>query len=342
MLLPEIFKSPLIDSFYKVGNIARCLGLTASYRGRAGILCYHRVLPDIENENQDGPYAGLSVSITQFDQHMKFLAKNYNLVSMDELIERISDPQDNSFPVAITFDDGYKDNLYFALPVLERYGIPATIYIATRFIDGNEDRWWVNLWAVVKEKSELILWIDGQKYLFNLNSGKLKRRAYSILHDKLLSMQADKFDELMSQLVNKINCDNLPSVFMNWDELKELDKHSLITIGAHTKSHSNLASLPAESVLFEIQSGKKYLEERLNHAIRHFAYPYGRLREASEREYAVSRSCHFISSVTTRCQRIVSDTDKHKLPRHCITSRHSAFHIKTKLSGWNALWGLQG
>ena len=91
---------------------------------------------------------------SKFAEQMSFLAENHEVVSMDGLVDYLESEPDrdsNKFVVAVTFDDGYKDNLTHALPILEQYNIPAVIYITTRFLEGDTWMWWYELWDYIEE-----------------------------------------------------------------------------------------------------------------------------------------------------------------------------------------------
>ena len=107
---------------------------------------------------------GLAVSCSQFEKQVQLLSKNYSLVSIDEFIETI-DKQKNKFLVTLTFDDGYKDNLKYALPILEKYNIPATIYMSTRFLEKKVSMWWYEIKKLIENKLAMHFvrcWQSGQ------------------------------------------------------------------------------------------------------------------------------------------------------------------------------------
>ena len=90
------------------------------------ILNYHRICPD----NNSSSYSDeLAVSETKFKEQLIYLKKNYKLVCLDELLNF---KKDNKPKVSITFDDGYKDNLTYAMPILTELNVPATIYVVTK------------------------------------------------------------------------------------------------------------------------------------------------------------------------------------------------------------------
>ena len=123
------------------------------------------------------------------------------------------------------------------------------------------------------------------------------------------------------------------NLFLNWGEIKILEEHPLVTIGAHTHSHPNLSILKESEVFFEISHSKKLIEKNLKQQIDHFAYPYGTLNEASTREYELAKQHGFKTAVTTVpiSGRV---TNMYAVPRYGIPYNLNAYGLQGKLSGW--------
>ena len=121
------------------------------WKGKGAIICLHRVLPDKSVENEYLPNSNMSMKQSSFIDFTKYLSNNYNVVSIDELIRHL-ESNSNEFKLCLTFDDGYKDNINYALPVLEKFNLPAVIYICTNFIEGEAVMWWFELWECIIRK----------------------------------------------------------------------------------------------------------------------------------------------------------------------------------------------
>ena len=135
------------------------------------ILNYHRVCPDNEMKK---PNDELVVSISRFKEQLLFLKKNYNLVSLDKFLQFKKNKKPN---ICITFDDGYKDNLTYALPILNELNIPATIYIITKFFEKDFNVWWYELENYIWSNSDDIKFIHNEKkhkFPIQKNAEKLK------------------------------------------------------------------------------------------------------------------------------------------------------------------------
>ena len=142
-----------------ISNLVSLLG--APWRGRGAILMYHRILPNEQiNKNLD---FGMTVSSLNFEKQIKSLKSKYKICPMNEFVNNLKKDK-SEFMLAITFDDGYKDNLVYALPILEKFEIPATIYITTKFLSENTEMWWYELSEIIWNSS--ILKFEFQVHFF--------------------------------------------------------------------------------------------------------------------------------------------------------------------------------
>lgn len=235
------------------------------------ILLYHRVA-DLETDPQM-----LAVSVSNFEKHVKFLKENYQILRFEESWGKIRQPS-----VIITFDDGYLDNYKYAMPVLEKYKVPATIFVATGNIDNKKEFWWDNIERIILLNNNLpdtyVLQTDGKKYNLVFKNRNDMYDSYYKLHSILKNMQADERIATIEKLENELN----PTIAyrnlyrtMNSLELCNIDKSEYITIGGHTVTHTQL-SLQAKDVKEkEIRNSKDVLEKLLQHEITTFSYPFG-------------------------------------------------------------------
>ena len=123
---------------------------------------------------------------------------------------------------------------------------------------------------------------------------------------------------------------------MNWDEIRMMAAHPLVTIGAHTVNHRNLKRLSEADARHEIGDVRRILAEKLGEEPRHFAYPYGYASAVGCREVGFARDAGYVSAVTTRhgVLRAEHAGFLHALPRISINGRYqSVAHIRTMLTG---------
>ena len=155
------------------------------------ILNYHRICPD----NNSSSYSDeLAVSETKFKEQLIYLKKNYKLVCLDELLNF---KKDNKPKVSITFDDGYKDNLTYAMPILTELNVPATIYVVTKSFEEGFNAWWYELQDYIWQNSKNIKFTYNKKnYDFTITKDSKKLECFITLKKiikKLNKSEQEKF-----------------------------------------------------------------------------------------------------------------------------------------------------
>ena len=338
MPIPESLKPFLRESFHKLGSIL-APQLFQHWKGVGTILGYHRVLPDKEYAKSTGPYRNLSISVSRFREQMKFIKENYDIVDMNRMSNHIME-NDSGFRVAVTFDDGYRDNLLHALPVLEEFDIPATIYIVTRFPEGDTRMWWFDLWDEIQKRELMIIYLRGRIQELPCSSLREQKQTYKTLSELLISSSPTQTWSRIMEWKNNQPLQGYPELLLSWSEIKHLNLSPLITIGAHTHTHPNL-SLCTETELFEeMYTCKQILESKLGDTIKHFAYPYGGADQVAEREFTVAMEVGFSTAVTTRSSPI-KQTQPHALPRQFPKQETCLSHMQNRLNGWNSMFRTQ-
>jgi len=258
---------------------------------------------------------------------------------MDELSDHLAGNRD--FALAVTFDDGYKDNLTYALPVLKKYRVPATIYISTRFPERDCQMWWYELEELCDSQNSIEFTLKGKSYNFKIQDRTQKNRCFRKIHSLIQSLSENEQNDLMNLIRQGRKPENYKQYCLTWEEIQQIDRDPLITIGAHTHSHVNMKRLTINEVEEEILRSKMLLEEKLGHPIDHFAYPYGTSNEAGNREYSVVAANGFKTAVTNMCDSLKSDSHIFCLPRYSVLERDNPLKLDIKLSGWNAFWKYQ-
>ncbi len=307
--------------------------------GLGSILMFHHVR---EAPNRDfAPNAHLTVSPKFLEATLKSLrSSNIDIVSMDEAILRIQNGQTNKPFVAITFDDGYRDNAEIAAPILRKYNAPYTIYIASGLIDGSANLWWDGLEAIIRNQDKILVRSQAGAGEIECSTPKAKRKTYALLLEYLTN---DLSEELQREWINEYaahyNVDlnsMLQSEMMSWDEIKTLAEDPLCTIGTHTVHHYALARLEKEQAVAEISDGAQILEAALGEKPKHFAYPYGYSLAAGRRDFEIVAELGFASAVTTRPGIIYKDHQPHMtaLPRISMNGHfQKTRYTKVLLSG---------
>jgi peptidoglycan/xylan/chitin deacetylase (PgdA/CDA1 family) len=267
-------------------------------RRRSGPMCqiliFHRV-----NDDRD-PFLG-ATPVSEFRAQIEYLAKNFPIVTLDQIANR-DFVQSHDYCVAITFDDGYRDNFLHALPVLTELGVPATIFLATGYIENGELPWYDQLGLAFKltRQTRLALGeIGGPECSLGSQSDRLKgleqcsRWLRSADESTRVKSQADLFRALRVPATLK-----LPNMMLNWDDIRRMSKQG-IGFGAHTVTHPVTATLSKQRLEQEIGGSKRTIEAKLQLPVKHFAYPFGRPRDYSLQAKHVVQQLGFSSAVTT-------------------------------------------
>ncbi|MDX8502649.1 polysaccharide deacetylase family protein [Mesorhizobium sp. VK4C] len=324
-------------------HVARYTGLAPLAKpfvgGIGAILMLHRVTATPEKPNSINRH--LNIAPAFLDKLIADMrARGYAFVTLDEAIERIKIGGKGGQFATITADDAYRDNMTEALPVLEKHGAPITIYVAPGLIDGAADLWWDLVEDIVDTSSRLTLKTANGSTVVDCSTPGRKIQAVARLNAWLtLEVREEEQGAALRELARSNGIElgiGRPGILMNWDEIRRMTAHPLVTIGAHTVNHRNLKRLSEADARHEIGDVKRILEQRLGQEPRHFAYPYGYARAVGCREVGFARDAGYASAVTTRhgVLRAEHAGFLHALPRISVNGRYQRVaHIRTMLSG---------
>lgn len=335
---------PLKRHLSTIFNHPRLSFLQRAYGGLASCLLYHRVI-DQPLAERDYLYSGLVVHRDSFEEQLSHVSRNYSCISLDEGVHKLRGGTLSPRSVMITFDDGYRDNLTIALPLLEKYGVPATIFITPGFIDGGPRLWWYEIEYLVRNLDHLCFEWRGELHHYSLNSWAEKNHALARLDPLFKKLRPEEQETLLSALYPpELAPFSYQGMMLSWDEIRELGRHPLITIGAHTMHHPVLSLLRPEEMKREIQGARDTLEAVLGHAVTHSSYPYGSVNEAGAREYAESGSSGCAASWTTRFGHIHGDHAErlHALPRVAVDYYDNREQFEAKLIGLDSMIKYRG
>ncbi len=225
------------------------------------------------------------------------------IVTIDEMYRRLVARDFSRRFACFTFDDGNRDNRDFALPVMREYDAPFTVYAATDFADGNGQIWWVALEQLIA-KTETIDAPIGGGVRIDASTPSAKYAAYEYLHGWLRSLPT--YPDLLAaidMLCTQHGVSNHPrsrDLCMSWDELRSFAADPLVTVGAHTITHCNLAKVTEAMVTNEMTGSRTRIMDELQRPVTHFAYPYGDRCAATAREFDIARGAGYKTAVTTR------------------------------------------
>jgi peptidoglycan/xylan/chitin deacetylase (PgdA/CDA1 family) len=282
----------------------------AGARGKLGILIYHRVLaaPDLLlNEDIDA---------ATFAMHMRSLAAECNVLQLGDACKRLANGTLPARAVCVTFDDGYADNESVALPILKRYGVPATFFIAPGYSNGS-----VMFNDAVIEAVRVAP--KGTHDLSRLGLGKhdlsdsaSRRATIGALLGLLKYRPVRERGELASRLAAALGMTPpAADLMMKPGQIKRLQDEGM-EIGAHTVNHPILAVLGEREARAEIFDSKRLLEEITGTPVTLFAYPNGLPgRDYGPRDVQLVKEAGFAAAVSTVDGVAGHGSDSFQLPR---------------------------
>jgi peptidoglycan/xylan/chitin deacetylase (PgdA/CDA1 family) len=304
------------------------------FRSSALILLYHRV-----SELETDPFEQ-AVSPGHFEEHLEVLTKHWTPMRLSDVLEGLSSGRMPRRAVAVTFDDGYADNLYVAMPILRKFGVPATFFISTGPVCDRTEFFWDELEDLcfgpgalrgvgsldlpglgpldrfLKAINEENGFHGVSRWRFE-NSGDPTARHQLFRHLYLgMRGQGNRSRsigiELLRRFANHTNGPRDSHRPMTCDEVARVAGDELFEIGGHTRSHAMLPEIPMDEQRSEIEGGKAELELMIGKPISAFSYPYGKFNDAA---VALVRSAGYASACTTCSAPVRSGSDPYRLPR---------------------------
>jgi peptidoglycan/xylan/chitin deacetylase (PgdA/CDA1 family) len=273
-------------------------------------------------------------------------ARDIDIVSLDEACCRMSEHDFARRFACFTFDDGYRDNRDHALPVMRAHGAPFTVYAVSEFAGGTGRLWWLALERVIARADAIEIMRDGAAIRIDARDAAAKQQAFDQVHGWLRTLPNDAdVQREVSALCARHGVDDSAiarELCMSWDELRTFAADPLVTIGAHTVSHCNLARENEAGAQREMGENRSRIESELQKPALHFAYPYGDKAAAAAREFALARGLGFKTAVTTRPGMIFPGNADHMtaLPRISLNGNYqNARFLSVLTSGAaTAMW----
>lgn len=301
------------------------------------ILAYHRVY------SLDFDPQLLAVSPNNFSAQMEVIKNCYSPVRLQDIFKRKFLPF--GLPrIAITFDDGYADNLHYAKPILEQFDMPATFFITSGMIDSPHEFWWDELesiffsnlpipntlkvlvnevthtWSDLAERdcSKVCSWsvLDTVNHL-----ATPRQKAYlelSALIHPLSFAERERVIELLFDWASRLRVARFTHRTLTSDEVVRLNQGELMEIGGHSINHELFYELPEYRQKQEIFGSKAYLEELLKHEITSFAYPFGGRSHYSEWTPNLVKGAGFMRACSNFPKLLSNKCDPYQIPRFLV------------------------
>ena len=277
--------------------------LAAKTAGIGAILAFHRVLPRSPVADFE-PNASLSITPEFLASSIELVQRRgYEIVPLAEARRRILAGGSKRRFCCFTFDDGYRDNLFHALPIAERYGVPITIFVTTGFVMRRAAVWWLALEFLVRSQDEVTIGTGFARQCLPTTNRSEKEKTYHQLAGLLARTAPAEQAVLLDRWAQRygVDCRALAAEeILTWPEVEELDRSGLVEIGSHADCHKPLSGMSEPAAREEMTESRRILGTKLGRPIEFLAYPFGRLVHAGTREYELAAEVGYSGAVTMR------------------------------------------
>ena len=281
-------------------------------QARLSVLVFHRVLPAPD------PLYPEAMHAQRFTELCRWVQSMFCTLPLDDAARRLRNGTLPRRALAITFDDGYADNLHVAMPILQSQGLPATFFIATGFLDGGcmwNDRVIESLRRSTLPSIDLRELLGPDTPVFALASTLQRRIALEAVIARIKYLPVARREALVQEIHRRSGA-HLPADLMLTSAQVRQMRHGGMQIGAHTVSHPILATLTADAARQEMADSKHHLERLLGEPVTLFAYPNGQPGEDYNADsVAIARALGFEAAVTTARGAANGRTDCMQIPR---------------------------
>jgi peptidoglycan/xylan/chitin deacetylase (PgdA/CDA1 family) len=307
--------------------------------GVGSILMLHHVRPSRADEFQ--PNQLLEVTPEFLAQTLEFVrAQGSDIVSLDEMHRRLIERDFRRHFVCITLDDGYRDNKTWAYPILRRHDAPFTIFVPASFPEHAGKLWWIALELVIARNDEVVFALDGEEQSLPCATTGQKNEVYKRIYWALRDLPDEsEIHARVDALAARYGVDMRPlreELCMTWDEIRDLIRDPLVTIGAHTVNHVMLGKLGDDAARDELEIGRAAVEAKLGRPVLHLAYPYGGRDIVRPREFRLAAEVGYKTAVTTRPGVLFPEHRDQlmALPRISLNGQYQhRRHLKVLISG---------
>ena len=296
------------------------------------VLLYHRVA-ELELDPWD-----MAVSPAAFDGHLAVLRERFRPVSLERLRAELAEGRIENGTVAVTFDDGYEDNLTEAAPLLSRYGVHASVFVVSAALESEGEFWWDELERLVLAPDSvpdtLVVSIEGREHSWEI--GPDRRPPYQELWQLLRPLpdraRRDVLTDLRAWSGQPLEARRTHRT-LSAEHARELAGTGVVEVGAHTVTHPRLASLPEHEQRYELAASKQALEDVLGAPVTQFSYPFGGAGDYSPATVALAREVGFEVACTNLGTGVDRRSDPLRLPRVYVRDSDPATFEKS-LTRW--------
>ena len=319
-----VFLLPRIDRPFVSAAVHRALGYAVYNRAiqSSAFLTFHSIRDVSAKSFHFTRDLTVSPAFLE-DLVVELRRRDIAIVTLMEALERLKRVDHKPF-VAITFDDAYADNFCAAFPILQRHGVPFTIFVSTGFVDRKIPMWWAVLETLIRDNDSLVL----PNVTLHARNSAEKNQALSDALEIFRTASPEEINRLIDILV--ANCRDstalahVSSRTLTWTMIKKMAQSGLVTFGCHTVNHPRLSSLDRAEIAKEICLARDRLTEEVGERPQFFAYPYGSEAAIGPEAAALVAEAGFSAAFTTR-RAVLKEFDlksPYMLPRIVMNGHH--------------------
>jgi len=295
-------------------------------RHRLLVLGFHNVEPTWRFPSPAGE------GVSNFGRHMRILDRMANVVPLTDALDALA--VGRPLPpraVALTFDDGYRDNLTFAAPILRRFSMPATIYLVPHFLSGLEHAWWERLaWAVRQATASHVIHKRASHSLLDEDARMAAlRRIEEDLKDQTRVERSQQVEALVDELRPKGGFAH-HDLFLDWDAAREVVAAGL-SVGSHTLEHAILARETPDGQRYDLRESRELLRRELQVEVDTLAYPNGKPVDYNETTMDAARDAGYRYAVTTWGGPVTADDPPYEIHRTLVSPVESGARFAAKV-----------
>lgn len=272
------------------------------------ILMFHRFFG-----NGQGDPRGLPIN--RFSQYMKYLTRRYRVVPLDDLAQQLRRAAVRPNTAAVTVDDGYEECFSLAVPVLRTYGVMASIFVISDFVESRMWPWTDRLRFVFEHapRRPVAFMHRGKARVVEVQGEESRQLAETHWREYAKTIPAAEREELLEAIAEACGIGiptSPPHRYrpMTWAQLRMLAAEGF-DIGAHTRTHPILSRVRPEQLREEIGGCKEHIEAAVGVPVAHFAYPNGRRQDYTREAVEAVAKAGYVAAVTT-----VAGTNTPKTP----------------------------
>jgi peptidoglycan/xylan/chitin deacetylase (PgdA/CDA1 family) len=332
-VIPHFRVSPFLRRLPIPSKLSVFSRLARRLRSRSiAIVMYHGVV------RQPPPvFDWCQLDETRFEEEIAFLSQQYSVIPLAEAVDRLS----RGLPlpqraVALTFDDGFRNVYTTAHPILERYRVPATVFLVTSLIEMRQPPWPERLLNALLTSCRAAVRFNGKEW--PLSTGQQRATVYQTLSARLKAMEVGEKEAKLAELHQALGgqsqvAPDSPLATMNWDEIERLARTGLISFGSHTHTHQILSRCSLERQREELRISRDILREHLGSADL-FAYPNGSWTDFTEDTKSLLVELGYRCGLATVPGLNSAGADLYELRRVPVGADTSFSQFEISMLGW--------